>query len=66
MTAPNIALVTGGGAIGAGSQLILNSGLVAASTQSANGFVNIYDEATNSGIFGVNQEPALLFILMVI
>ena len=52
MTAPNIALVTGGGAIGAGSQLLLNSGLVAATTQSNNGFVNIYDEAANSGING--------------
>ncbi len=61
MTAPNIALVTGGGAIGAGSQLILNSGLVAASTQSANGFVNIYDEATNSGIFGGQSGTSFTF-----
>ncbi len=52
MTAPNIALVTGGGAIGAGSQLLLNSGLVAASTQGINGFVNINDASANSGIFG--------------
>ncbi len=52
MNAPNIALVTGGGAIGAGSQLLLNSGKVAASTSSNNGFVNIYDEASNSGIIG--------------
>ncbi len=61
MNAPNIALVTGGGAIGAGSQLLINSGLVAASTSSANGFVNIYDEAANSGIFGGQSGASFTF-----
>ena len=52
MIAPNISLVTGGGAIGAGTILSLNSANVAASTLSNNGFVNINDVASTSGIVG--------------
>ncbi len=52
MYAPNIALISGGGAIGAGGQLLLNSAQVAASTQGLNSFVNIYDESNSSGLFG--------------
>ncbi len=54
MSAPNVALVSGGGAIGGagGTSLLVNSGMVAASTVGAGSYVNIYDEATNSGING--------------
>ena len=55
MYAPNVSLVSGGGAIGAGpvgSRLLVNSANVSASTQGLNSFVNIYDEAANSGIVG--------------
>ncbi len=61
MIAPNISLVSGGGAIGAGGRLLLNSGLVAASTQGLNSFVNIYDEATNSGIVGGQSGSSFTF-----
>ncbi len=54
MSAPNIALVSGGGLIGgaANSYLLLNSAKVAASTQGNGSYVNIYDEAATSGIVG--------------
>ena len=54
MDAPNVALVSGGGAIGGANNtgLILNSAKVAASTLGAGSYVNIYDEASNSGING--------------
>ncbi len=52
MIAPNIALVTGGGAIGAGGYITINSANVAASTTGPNGFVYINDSSTNSGIVG--------------
>ncbi len=52
MTAPNISLVSGGGAIGNGGTLPLNSAKVSASTQGAGNFVSITDSATNSGIVG--------------
>ncbi len=52
MIAPNVSLVSGGGAIGAGGRLLVNSANVSASTIGLNNFVNIYDEATNSGIVG--------------
>ena len=61
MIAPNISLVSGGGSIGAGGRLLLNSGLVAASTQGLNSFVNIYDEATNSGIVGGQSGSTFTF-----
>ncbi len=54
LTAPNVALVSGGGAIGgaSGTSLLVNSGKVAVSTLGAGGYVYIYDEAANSGING--------------
>ncbi len=61
MMAPNIALVSGGGAIGAGGRLLLNSGIVAASTQGLNNFVNIYDEASQSGINGGQSGSSFTF-----
>ena len=61
MMAPNIALVSGGGAIGAGGRLLLNSGIVAASTQGLNNFVNIYDEASQSGINGGQAGSSFTF-----
>ncbi len=45
-------MVSGGGAIGASGRILLNSTNVAASTVGLNSFVNIYDEAANSGIVG--------------
>ena len=61
MYAPNIALVSGGGAIGAGGRILLNSANVAASTVGLNNFVNIYDEAANSGIFGGQSGSSFMF-----
>ncbi len=64
MYAPNIALVSGGGAIGAGpvgSRLLVNSANVAASTLGLNNFVNIYDEAANSGIVGGQSGSSFTF-----
>ncbi len=52
MTAPNISLVSGGGSIGNGGTLPLNSAKVSASTLGAGNYVNITDSATNSGIVG--------------
>ncbi len=52
MYAPNVSLVSGGGAIGADGRILLNSTNVAASTVGLNSFVNIYDEAANSSIVG--------------
>ena len=64
MTAPNIAVVSGGGPIGngaAGATLLLNSGLVAASTVGLNNFVNITDTASNSAIFGAQSGSYFTF-----
>ncbi len=52
MTAPNIALVSGGGSIGNGGSIYLNSAKVAASTQGSGTYVNIVDSSLNSGIIG--------------
>ncbi len=52
MIAPNIALVSGGGAIGAGGRILLNGQFVSASTQGYNSFVNIYDASSSSQING--------------
>ena len=52
MVAPDIALVTGGGAIGAGGSITIDSANVAASTSGSNGYVAINDSSPNSGIVG--------------
>ncbi len=52
MMAPNIALVSGGGSIGNGGSIYLNSAKVAASTQGSGTYVNIVDSSLNSGIIG--------------
>ena len=61
MYAPNVSLVSGGGAIGAGGRILLNSANVSASTLGLNNFVNIYDEAANSGIFGGQSGSSFTF-----
>ncbi len=60
MVAPNLALVSGGGTIGAGGTLMVNSGQIAVSTQGLGG-INVTDNATTTQIVGAQAGGSIVF-----
>ncbi len=60
MVAPNLALVSGGGTIGAGGTLMVNSGMIAVSTQGLGG-INVTDNATTTQIVGAQAGGNIVF-----